>query len=421
MQVRRGMFVLAFTIVQFTVALRVPAAETLSSAAKARKVLDARGSERVAMQVMDAVMTSFRQSMTDLPPDFWTAVRERMHANELIDALVPIYQRNLSDSDLDSLLEFYDSPAGKRYVEKQPVIVRESLQVGQQWAERIVQEAVADLKTKERAPTATSDNAASPAPATPLTGTSSETKARRLLEAMSFDREATQFLDVVFSRLRQLRPDVRPDFWNALRARIHPQELIDLSIPIYQRNLSDDDLDELTRFFTSTAGRHFIEKQPAISEESMQAGQEWARKIVEPALMEVLAKKKQQEEHAAEPGGEMRVAAERGDAKAQRSLGRSYEWAEHGVAKDLAEAAKWYRKAADQGDAQAQYLLASLYARGGAGIPPDDAEAAKWYRKAAEQGHRQAQRELAFAYLIGMGVPRDLEEAAKWNRKAAEQ
>src|SRR5207247_9223748 len=96
-------------------------------------------------------------------------------------------------------------------------------------------------------------------------------------------------------------------------SRIHPQELIDLSVPIYQRNLSDDDLDELTRFFTSPVGKHFIDKQPAIVEESMQVGQEWARKLVKPALMDFLAKENKRDEHSAQPGSEMRVDATRGD------------------------------------------------------------------------------------------------------------
>jgi hypothetical protein len=48
------------------------------------------------------------------------------------------------------------------------------------------------------------------------------------------------------------------------------------------------------------------------------------------------------------PVEDPRVRAEQGDAKAQYSLGAAYALGE-GVAKDSAEAVKWYRKAADQG------------------------------------------------------------------------
>ena len=64
-----------------------------------------------------------------------------------------------------------------------------------------------------------------------------------------------------------------------------------------------------------------------------------------------------------------------------------------GVAKDEAEAVKWYRKAAEQNDAEAQYNLGICYANG-QGVAKDEAEAVKWYRKAAEQNDAAAQCNL---------------------------
>ena len=55
----------------------------------------------------------------------------------------------------------------------------------------------------------------------------------------------------------------------------------------------------------------------------------------------------------------LRKEAEEGDAEAQCKLGWCYENG-NGVAKDLAEAVKWYRKAAEQGNADAQTALRKL-------------------------------------------------------------
>lgn len=62
-----------------------------------------------------------------------------------------------------------------------------------------------------------------------------------------------------------------------------------------------------------------------------------------------------------------------------------------GVAKDEAEAVKWYLKAAEQGDVRAQFLLGMCYEEG-EGVTKGDAEAVKWYQKAAEQGHANSQK-----------------------------
>jgi len=64
-----------------------------------------------------------------------------------------------------------------------------------------------------------------------------------------------------------------------------------------------------------------------------------------------------------------------------------------GVAKDEAEAVKWYRKAADQGFANAQFNLGYMYANG-RGVVKDEVEAYKWYLLAGAQGDEDAKKEI---------------------------
>ena len=116
---------------------------------------------------------------------------------------------------------------------------------------------------------------------------------------------------------------------------------------------------------------------------------------------------------------EVRVRAERGDAKAQCFLGESYHFG-FGIAKNDVQAVKWWRKAAEQGDATAQFDLGHCYVAGD-GVTKDTVEAIKWWRKAAEQGNVKAQFLLGVFCRAGEGAPRNYEEAAKWHQKAADQ
>ena len=114
-----------------------------------------------------------------------------------------------------------------------------------------------------------------------------------------------------------------------------------------------------------------------------------------------------------------RKAAEQGDVEAQFNLAGMY--AEGlGVAKDEAEATKWYRKAAEQGDIDAQFNLGGRYVDG-RGVEKNEVEAVKWYLKAADQGDAYAQFNLGMMYAEGRGVAKDEAESAKWYSKAAEQ
>jgi TPR repeat protein len=100
---------------------------------------------------------------------------------------------------------------------------------------------------------------------------------------------------------------------------------------------------------------------------------------------------------------EWRPLAQQGEAAAQYNLGVMYERGE-GVAKDEAEAVRWYTQAAAQGHADAQYNLGVMYSQG-RGVVKDEAEAVRWYRKAADQGDADARKNLEILVVQGRGIP----------------
>ncbi|MDP6705249.1 MAG: caspase family protein [Alphaproteobacteria bacterium] len=114
-----------------------------------------------------------------------------------------------------------------------------------------------------------------------------------------------------------------------------------------------------------------------------------------------------------------RKAAERGVATAQQSLGWMYRKG-RGVEKNYEAAVSWYRKAAAQGHPVARNNLGFMYEKGW-GVPKDHGQAVNWYRRAAAQGYALAQFNMGQSYRVGRGVEKDLEQAARWYRKAAEQ
>ncbi len=113
------------------------------------------------------------------------------------------------------------------------------------------------------------------------------------------------------------------------------------------------------------------------------------------------------------------MAAEKGNAEAQKNLGKCY-YAGDGVEQSYEKAVEWYTKAAEQGNASAQNKLGVCYYYG-YGIVQDYEIAAKWCLMSAEQGYVKAQSNMGFYYLNGEGVLQNNEKAVEWFRKAAEQ
>lgn len=67
---------------------------------------------------------------------------------ELVDMLTPVYEKHFSEADLQEIIKFYDSPIGRKFAEKTPFVMQESMQVGQQWGQKIGEAFQVKLKEK---------------------------------------------------------------------------------------------------------------------------------------------------------------------------------------------------------------------------------------------------------------------------------
>jgi hypothetical protein len=59
------------------------------------------------------------------------------------------------------------------------------------------------------------------------------------------------------------------------------QQLIDLVVPIYQHNFTEQDVRGLLAFYRTPLGQKLLQVQPVIMHESMMAGEQWGRQRVE--------------------------------------------------------------------------------------------------------------------------------------------
>lgn len=111
--------------------------------------------------------------------------------------------------------------------------------------------------------------------------------------------------------------------------------------------------------------------------------------------------------------------AEKGNARAQRSIGKMY-LDGLGVDKDANKALAWLKKATASGDAISPYFVGSLYFNG-VGLAKDNNRAIKWITESAKRGYAEAQYKLGLIYELGDLAPENLTEAFGWYIKAAKQ
>ena len=116
-----------------------------------KKMFEVSGSEETYKTVIKQMVSMFRTQFSQVSEEIWNDLEEEFlqtSLDDLVDMLVPVYSRHLTIDDLQKIIEFYYTPAGKKYAEKTPLITQESMEIGQQWGMKIGQDFQNRIKEK---------------------------------------------------------------------------------------------------------------------------------------------------------------------------------------------------------------------------------------------------------------------------------
>jgi uncharacterized protein len=100
-------------------------------------------SREMMTKMMEAMSKPMHQMMHEqflkdkdkLPPDFEQRMNKMMDGymknlpvEEMLQAMVPAYQKHLTKGDIDALVVFYSSPTGQKLIQELPAISAEAMQ-----------------------------------------------------------------------------------------------------------------------------------------------------------------------------------------------------------------------------------------------------------------------------------------------------
>lgn len=116
-----------------------------------KKMFRASGTEESYQAAIKQMFTMFKEQSPNVKASVWDEYEnEFLHTsiNELVEMLVPVYKKYMSIDDLEAMIKFYETPVGQKYAKSTPLIMRESMEIGQKWGERIGEEIGHKLKEK---------------------------------------------------------------------------------------------------------------------------------------------------------------------------------------------------------------------------------------------------------------------------------
>lgn len=115
-----------------------------------KKMFEVSGSEETYKSAIKQMFIMLKQNQ-NVPDEIWNGLEQEFlqtSMNDLVDMLTPVYEKHLTKNDLQKLIEFYQSPIGAKFAQKTPMIMQESMQVGQQWGMKVGEQFQMKLKEK---------------------------------------------------------------------------------------------------------------------------------------------------------------------------------------------------------------------------------------------------------------------------------
>jgi len=122
--------------------------QTMDPAKKAdiQKLLDLSGSGEMGIDAMNRMIGGFRKSMPNVPEEFWTSFMKEVSKDDLLNLVIPVYDKHLTHDEIKELIKFYESPIGKKLISVNPQIMKESMAAGEEWGRKIAERVLKKLQ-----------------------------------------------------------------------------------------------------------------------------------------------------------------------------------------------------------------------------------------------------------------------------------
>jgi hypothetical protein len=111
---------------------------------------------QIAPQIFSQITTVIRNASPDIPKNEIEAFRQEILSlfdrsmPQFTASMKPIYKKHFNEADIDAMIAFYETPTGQKAIRKLPMLMQESIAVGQVWGAQIGREAMRRVKERLR-------------------------------------------------------------------------------------------------------------------------------------------------------------------------------------------------------------------------------------------------------------------------------
>lgn len=99
-------------------------------------MMEKSGAISTSEKMVDQLFTMFEQQ-NPKNKDMLNKLKNKFDVKDLLNEMIPVYQKYYSAEDIENLNKFYATPTGQKMIKTMPDIAKESMVVSQQWAQKL--------------------------------------------------------------------------------------------------------------------------------------------------------------------------------------------------------------------------------------------------------------------------------------------
>jgi uncharacterized protein len=123
-----------------------------------RQLLKIMNSGELAIQTINGMEKSMKPLLTRALPDgdyrdklvdlFYEKFHSKINSNQMVDLIVPVYDKYLSDEEIKFLVQIYETPIGQKLVTVLPKIMAESRAAGENFGQQLGRQCMLEVLTE---------------------------------------------------------------------------------------------------------------------------------------------------------------------------------------------------------------------------------------------------------------------------------
>ena len=139
-------FLVALGSAQTPPVAQTPSADQANKRVEIRKLIELTGAANVSADALRQIIEPLKAGFPGVPDEFWDTFTKEVRSDELIDLVIPIYDKYYTRDEIHDLTLFYQSPVGQKTIKVLPKLSADAIEAGQEWGKMVADRAMRKLK-----------------------------------------------------------------------------------------------------------------------------------------------------------------------------------------------------------------------------------------------------------------------------------